>query len=118
MPIEFQNYLYISLLYKILFMFNYCRLIEHINLDSVRDSKLIVQPICFKGHWVLIIGRIKDKIKQIHEDKAGVFPSDITTWKLQTVRGIPTQSNEYDCEIFVCKYIESAVLDRKRTGFL
>ncbi|KAH0468089.1 hypothetical protein IEQ34_003122 [Dendrobium chrysotoxum] len=28
--------------------------------------------------------------EQIHEDKAGVFPSDITTWKLQTVRGIRT----------------------------
>ncbi|KAH0466962.1 hypothetical protein IEQ34_004200 [Dendrobium chrysotoxum] len=76
--------------------------IQYINPDSVRKSKLIVQPICFKGHLVLIIGRLKDKvwklydllpnpeykaictevIKQIHEDKAGVFPSDITTWKL------------------------------------
>ncbi|KAH0469225.1 hypothetical protein IEQ34_002457 [Dendrobium chrysotoxum] len=101
--------------------------IQHINLDSVRDSKLIVQPICFKGHWVLIIGRIKDKvwklydsspnpehkIKQIHEDKAGVFPSDITTWKLQTVRGIPTQSNEYDCEIFCRTLTENGLVSLK-----
>ncbi|KAH0448216.1 hypothetical protein IEQ34_022016 [Dendrobium chrysotoxum] len=87
--------------------------IQHINPDSVRESKLIVQPICFQGHWVLVVGRLKDKIKQIHEDKAGAFPSDITTWKLQTVRGVPTQSNDYDCEIFVCKYMERVVLRQK-----
>ncbi|KAH0462304.1 hypothetical protein IEQ34_009879 [Dendrobium chrysotoxum] len=87
--------------------------IQHINPESVRESRLIVQPICFKGHWVLIVGRLKEKIKQIHEDKAGAFPSDITTWKLQTVRGVPTQSNDYDCGIFVCKYMERAVLRQK-----
>ncbi|KAH0462217.1 hypothetical protein IEQ34_009792 [Dendrobium chrysotoxum] len=87
--------------------------IQHITPDSVRESKLIVQPICFQSHWVLIVGKLKEKIKQIHEDKAGVFPSDITTWKLQTVRGIPTQSNEYDCGIFVCKYMERAILKKK-----
>ncbi|KAH0452696.1 hypothetical protein IEQ34_019995 [Dendrobium chrysotoxum] len=26
---------------------------------------------------------------------------------------IPTQSNEYDCEIFVCKYMERAILRKK-----
>ncbi|KAH0458731.1 hypothetical protein IEQ34_011545 [Dendrobium chrysotoxum] len=121
LPKEFQNYLYISPLYR------------HINPDSVRESKLIVQPICFQGHWVLVVGRLKDKvwklydslpnpehkaictevIKQIHEDKAGAFPSDITTWKLQTVRGVPTQSNDYDCGIFVCKYMERVILRQK-----
>ncbi|KAH0455678.1 hypothetical protein IEQ34_015710 [Dendrobium chrysotoxum] len=35
-----------------------------------------------------------------YRDKVGAFPSDIITWKLQTVRGIPTQSNDYDCGIF------------------
>ncbi|KAH0470257.1 hypothetical protein IEQ34_001815 [Dendrobium chrysotoxum] len=112
---------------------NFEMFIQHINRDSFRDSKLIVQLIYFKGHWVLIIGRLKDKvwklydslpnpehkaicsevIKQIHEDKAGAFPSDITTWKLQTVLGVPTQLNEYDCGIFVCKYMERAILRQK-----
>ncbi|KAH0458147.1 hypothetical protein IEQ34_013462 [Dendrobium chrysotoxum] len=112
---------------------DYQMFIQHITPDSVRKSKLIVQPICFQSHWVLIVGKLKEKvwklydslpnpkhkaictevIKQIHEDKAGVFPSDITTWKLQTVRGIPTQSNEYDCGIFVCKYMERAILKKK-----
>ncbi|KAH0450206.1 hypothetical protein IEQ34_020898 [Dendrobium chrysotoxum] len=112
---------------------DYQMFIQHITPDSVRESKLIVQPICFQSHWVLIVGKLKEKvwklydslpnpehkaictevIKQIHEDKAGVFPSDITTWKLQTVRGIPTQSNEYDCGIFVCKYMEKAILKKK-----
>ncbi|KAH0469441.1 hypothetical protein IEQ34_000999 [Dendrobium chrysotoxum] len=90
--------------------------IQHINPDFVRKSKFIVQPIYFKSHWVLIIGRLKDKIKQIHEYKAGVFPSNITTWKLQTVYEIPTQSNEYDCEIFACKYMKRVIL-RKKTDW-
>ncbi|KAH0449060.1 hypothetical protein IEQ34_022860 [Dendrobium chrysotoxum] len=55
-------------------------------------------------------------IKQIHEDKAGAFPNDITTWKLQTLRGVPIQSNDYDCGIFVCKYMERVVL-RQKTGW-
>ncbi|KAH0466150.1 hypothetical protein IEQ34_006253 [Dendrobium chrysotoxum] len=83
----FDNHLYKG--YK----HDYQMFIQHITPDSVRESKLI--------------------IKQIHEDKAGVFPSDITTWKLQTVRGIPTQSNEYDCGIFVCKYMERVILKKK-----
>ncbi|KAH0459950.1 hypothetical protein IEQ34_010613 [Dendrobium chrysotoxum] len=82
---------------------NFEMFIQHINHDSVRDSKLIVQPIYFKGHW----------IKQIHEDKAGAFPTDIITWKLQTISGVPTQSNNYDCEIFVCKYMERVILRQK-----
>ncbi|KAH0451535.1 hypothetical protein IEQ34_018834 [Dendrobium chrysotoxum] len=78
---------------------DYQMFIQHITPDSVRESKLIIQPICFQSHWVLIVGKLKEKvwklydslpnpehkaictevIKQIHEDKAGVFPSDITT---------------------------------------
>ncbi|KAH0469094.1 hypothetical protein IEQ34_002326 [Dendrobium chrysotoxum] len=134
-PKEFQKYLYISPLYRLYkcYKHDYQMFIQYITPDSVRESKLIVQPICFQSHWVLIIGKLKEKvwklydslpnpehkaictevIKQIHEDKAGVFPSDITTWKLQIVRGIPTQSNEYDCEIFVCKYMERAILKKK-----
>ncbi|KAH0462245.1 hypothetical protein IEQ34_009820 [Dendrobium chrysotoxum] len=134
-PKEFQKYLYISPLYRLYkgYKHDYQMFIQHITPDSVRESKLIVQPICFQSHWVLIVGKLKEKvwklydslsnpehktictevIKQIHEDKAGVFPSDITTWKLQTVRGIPTQSNEYDCGIFVCKYMERAILKKK-----
>ncbi|KAH0466743.1 hypothetical protein IEQ34_003981 [Dendrobium chrysotoxum] len=119
LPKEFQNYLYISPLYRAYrgYKQDFQIFIQHINLDSVRESKLIV----------LVIGRLKDKvcklydslpnpehkIKQIHEDKAGAFPSDITTWKLQTVRGVPTQSNDYDCGIFVCKYMERVILRQK-----
>ncbi|KAH0464653.1 hypothetical protein IEQ34_007439 [Dendrobium chrysotoxum] len=135
LPKEFQNYLYISPLYRAYrgYKQDFQIFIQHINPDSVRESKLIVQPIYFQGHWVLVVGRLKDKvwklydslpnpehkaicievIKQIHEDKAGAFPSHITTWKLQTVRGVPTQSNDYDCEIFVCKYMERVVLRQK-----
>ncbi|KAH0450251.1 hypothetical protein IEQ34_020943 [Dendrobium chrysotoxum] len=115
LPKEFQNYLYISPLYRAYrgYKQDFQIFIQHINPDSIRESKLIVQPIYFQGHWVLVIGRLKDKIKQIHEDKAGAFPSDITTWKLQIVRGVPTQSNDYDCGIFVCKYMERVVLRQK-----
>ncbi|KAH0450461.1 hypothetical protein IEQ34_021153 [Dendrobium chrysotoxum] len=41
--------------------------IQHINPDSVRESKLIVQHICFKRHWVLIIGRLKDKVWKLYD---------------------------------------------------
>ncbi|KAH0451336.1 hypothetical protein IEQ34_018635 [Dendrobium chrysotoxum] len=56
---KFQPYLYISSLY--------------------RESNLIVQPVVFKDHWTLIIGRLKEKITHLHEEKQGVFRSDITT---------------------------------------
>ncbi|KAH0465487.1 hypothetical protein IEQ34_005590 [Dendrobium chrysotoxum] len=32
---------------------------------------------------------------------------------LQTVRGIPTQSNDVDCRLFICKYMEKAIIRRK-----
>ncbi|KAH0465109.1 hypothetical protein IEQ34_005212 [Dendrobium chrysotoxum] len=41
--------------------------IQHINPDYVRESRLIVQPICFKGHWVLIVGRLKDKVWKLYD---------------------------------------------------
>ncbi|KAH0455954.1 hypothetical protein IEQ34_015986 [Dendrobium chrysotoxum] len=47
-------------------------------------------------------------IKFLHEDMEGAFTSDITKWNLQTVRGIPTQSNDVDYGMFVYKFLEKA----------
>ncbi|KAH0449483.1 hypothetical protein IEQ34_020175 [Dendrobium chrysotoxum] len=87
--------------------------VQHINPDSIKESNLIVQPIIFSKHWILIIGRLKERIKSLHEDTEGAFTSDIIKWNLQTVRGITTQSNDVDYGIFVCKYMEKAILRRK-----
>ncbi|KAH0465016.1 hypothetical protein IEQ34_005119 [Dendrobium chrysotoxum] len=128
MPKEFQNYLYISPLYRAYrgYKQNFKMFIQHINPNSIRNNKLIVQPICFKGRLKDKVWKLYDSlpnpehkaiytevIKQIHKDKAGAFPSDIITWKLQTVRGVPTQSNYYDCKNFACKYMERAILRQK-----
>ncbi|KAI0488977.1 hypothetical protein KFK09_028818 [Dendrobium nobile] len=135
---KFQRYLYISPLYMVYKSLNldYQIFIEHINPVSVQQSKLIVQPIIYEKHWVLLVGKLKEKvwklydslsnpehkhichkvINYLHEDAVGCFSSDITKWNVQAVRGIPTQTNSYDCGIFVCKYMEKAVL-RKKTDW-
>ncbi|KAH0450411.1 hypothetical protein IEQ34_021103 [Dendrobium chrysotoxum] len=41
--------------------------IQHINHNSVRESKLIVQPIYFKSHLILIIGRLNDKVWKLYD---------------------------------------------------
>ncbi|KAI0508112.1 hypothetical protein KFK09_014246 [Dendrobium nobile] len=184
---KFHPYLYISPLYRvsinnILILFftlvfpyrtkllqvyksysmDYQIFINHINPVSIQESKLIVLPIIHEKHWVLLVGKLKEKvwkmydslpnpehknichtvvssnsyfklypdyyvyihninfynvlfvqIKYLHEDTTGCFSSDITKWNVQAVRGIPTQSNNYDCGIFVCKYMEKAVRRKK-----
>ncbi|XP_028547412.1 sentrin-specific protease 2-like, partial [Dendrobium catenatum] len=132
---KFQRYLYISPLYRVYKSLNldYQIFIKHINPVSVKESKLIIQPIIYEKHWVLLVGKLKEKvwkmydslpnpehknichtiIKYLHEDTIGCFSTDITKWNVQAVRGIPTQTNSYDCGMFVCKYMEKAVLRKK-----
>ncbi|KAH0465458.1 hypothetical protein IEQ34_005561 [Dendrobium chrysotoxum] len=52
-------------------------------------------------------------IKNIYEDTKGSFGSNITKRNIQTLKGVPTQSNSVDCGMFVCKYIENFILQSK-----
>ncbi|KAH0464068.1 hypothetical protein IEQ34_006854 [Dendrobium chrysotoxum] len=107
--------------------------VQHINPISVNESNLTVQPIICSKHWTVIIGRLKERIwklydslpnpehknicyeviKFIYEETEGAFTSNRIKWNLQTVYEISTQTNNVDCRIFVCKYMEKAILRRK-----
>ncbi|KAH0456341.1 hypothetical protein IEQ34_014248 [Dendrobium chrysotoxum] len=40
------------------------------------------------------------------------FGGDIRNWPLSIATRIPTQTNGFDCGIFVCKYMEATILPR------
>ncbi|PKU61832.1 hypothetical protein MA16_Dca026590 [Dendrobium catenatum] len=66
---KFQRYLYVSPLYRVYKSFNqdYQIFIQHINPVSVKESKLIVQPIIFEKHWVLLIGKLREKVWKMYD---------------------------------------------------
>ncbi|KAH0469982.1 hypothetical protein IEQ34_001540 [Dendrobium chrysotoxum] len=43
----------------------YHMFIQHINPDSVKESNLIIEPIIFNKHWILIISRLKKSLEII-----------------------------------------------------
>ncbi|PKU63964.1 Putative ubiquitin-like-specific protease 1B [Dendrobium catenatum] len=48
-------------------------------------------------------------INHLHEETQGCFQTDIRSWKVQEVEGVLTQTNSYDCGMFVCKYMENVI---------
>ncbi|PKU65288.1 hypothetical protein MA16_Dca026167 [Dendrobium catenatum] len=66
---KFQRYLYISPLYRVFKSYNqdYQIFIKHINPVSVKESKLIVQPIIYDKHWVLLIEKLKEKVWKMYD---------------------------------------------------
>ncbi|KAH0453853.1 hypothetical protein IEQ34_018177 [Dendrobium chrysotoxum] len=114
-PKEFQKYLYISPLYRLYkcYKHDYQMFIQHITPDSVRESKLIVQPICFQSHWVLIVGKLKEKVWKLYDSLPNPEHKAIYTEVIKQIHEDKTESNEYDYGIFVCKYMERAILKKK-----
>ncbi|KAH0467658.1 hypothetical protein IEQ34_002691 [Dendrobium chrysotoxum] len=88
--------------------------VQHINEVSVKSSSLILQPVIHEQHWTLLVGRLNEKIWEFYDflpnpkhkqilpkiiNTKGTFYSDIRCCLVHIVRGLPTQSNSYDCGI-------------------
>ncbi|KAI0524548.1 hypothetical protein KFK09_003922 [Dendrobium nobile] len=130
-PDEYQKYLYISPMYwhykvkdvkSVLFL-------EHIDYNSVQSSSIIINPIIDGEHWTLLVGYIKQKrwefydsisnsmhrsiavkiIASLNKDYKKAFRQNITKWSFKTMKKAPTQTNNTDCGMFVCKYMENIV---------
>ncbi|KAI0503995.1 hypothetical protein KFK09_014942 [Dendrobium nobile] len=95
---------------------------EDVPLPKDSSSKHMIQKIkreddekaeSSSKQIILYVKKKNKEIKYLHEDTIGCFSSDITKWNVQAVRGIPTQSNDYDCGMFVCKYMEKAEQRKK-----
>ncbi|KAL0911444.1 hypothetical protein M5K25_019586 [Dendrobium thyrsiflorum] len=92
--------------------------VHHINKGSLEESNFLIQPIFhisigpfFPIHKEVLPTIVQ--IKNIYDDMKGSFGLNITKCNIQTVKGIPTQLNSVDCGIFVCKYIEKVMLQKK-----
>ncbi|PKU86144.1 hypothetical protein MA16_Dca001975 [Dendrobium catenatum] len=48
-------------------------------------------------------------INHLQEETQGCFQTDIRSWKVLEAEGVPTQTNGYDCGMFVCKYMENVI---------
>ncbi|KAI0499943.1 hypothetical protein KFK09_018151 [Dendrobium nobile] len=61
----------------------------------------LYQPFIYVSslHW----------INHLQEETQGCFQTDIRTWKILEAEGVPTQTNGYDCGMFVCKYMENVI---------
>ncbi|KAH0453136.1 hypothetical protein IEQ34_017460 [Dendrobium chrysotoxum] len=49
-------------------------------------------------------------INHLHEETGDYFESDIRSWPLTIVSGVPTQKNGFDFRMFVYKYMENTIL--------
>ncbi|KAI0496269.1 hypothetical protein KFK09_022583 [Dendrobium nobile] len=130
-PDEYQKYLYISPMYwhykvkdvkSVLFL-------EHIDYNSIQSSSIIINPIIHGNHWTLLAGYIKQKrwkfydsipnpmhrsiavkiIASINKDCKKAFRQNINKWSFKTMKKAPTQTNNTDCCMFICKYMENIV---------
>ncbi|KAH0460414.1 hypothetical protein IEQ34_011077 [Dendrobium chrysotoxum] len=104
--------------------------VSHVSKDSVRAANLLLMPVSKNEHWTLLVADLKslswtffdslpnpthkavlpDVINHLHEETGDYFESDFRSWPLTVASGVPTQKNGFDCEMFVCKYMENAIL--------
>ncbi|KAL0906157.1 hypothetical protein M5K25_024626 [Dendrobium thyrsiflorum] len=134
-PAIYQPYLYISPMHRILKSYNdYSDLyIKHIKKETLKRTNLLIIPIIHNNHWTLLVGRLKERVwklydslpnpqhkeicvtvvNELYTDLIKCFDADITKWRINIVRGTPTQSNSFDCGMFVCKYMEKVVVKDK-----
>ncbi|KAL0926734.1 hypothetical protein M5K25_002979 [Dendrobium thyrsiflorum] len=135
LPEIYQPYLYVSPMHRILKSYNdYTDLyIKHIKKETLKRTNLLIMPIINNNHWTLLVGRLKERVWKLYDslpnpqhkeicvtvvnelyiDLRKCFEADITKWRMNIVRGTPTQSNSFDCGMFVCKYMEKVVLKDK-----
>ncbi|KAL0922195.1 hypothetical protein M5K25_006164 [Dendrobium thyrsiflorum] len=108
LPEIYQSYLYVSPMHRILKSYNdYTDLyIKHIKKETLKRTNLLIMPIINNNHWTLLVN-------ELYIDLRKCFEADITKWRMNIVRGTPTQSNSFDCGMFVCKYMEKVVLKDK-----
>ncbi|PKU63233.1 Putative ubiquitin-like-specific protease 1B [Dendrobium catenatum] len=103
--------------------------VSHINKDAVTASNFLLIPINDNDHWTLMVACLKQSTwyffdslpnpmhravlplvtNHLHEKTQGCFQTDIRSWKVLEAEGVPTQTNGYDCGIFVCKYMENVI---------
>lgn len=57
--------------------------------------------------WTLISSYGFGQMKALYADTGHAFDSDITTWPIVPVTGLPVQANSVDCGMYVCKYMET-----------
>ncbi|KAL0916398.1 hypothetical protein M5K25_013905 [Dendrobium thyrsiflorum] len=114
-PAIYQSYLYISPMHRILKNYNdeSDLYIKHIKKETLKRTNLLIIPIIHNNHWTLLVGHLKERINELYIDLNKCFDADITKWRINIVRGTPTQSNSFDCGMFVCKYMEKVVVKDK-----
>ncbi|KAL0920120.1 hypothetical protein M5K25_009231 [Dendrobium thyrsiflorum] len=107
--------------------------VQHINKEIVKRTNLLIIPVIHNMYWTLLVGCLKervwklflsiglteksllffDKINKLYIDLKECFDVDISKWRLNIVHGTPTQSNSFDCGMFVCKYMEKVIVQDK-----
>ncbi|KAI0514168.1 hypothetical protein KFK09_010203 [Dendrobium nobile] len=103
--------------------------VSHINKDAVNASNFLLLPVNDSEHWTLLVAYLKKAtwyffdslpnpmhravlplvIDHLHDETQGCFQSDIRSWKVLEAEGVPTQTNGFDCGMFVCKYMENVI---------
>ncbi|KAH0466484.1 hypothetical protein IEQ34_003722 [Dendrobium chrysotoxum] len=52
----------------------------------------------------------KERVPKIlYKNTKETFDSKITNWKFQTVKSVPTQINNVDCGMYICKYMKNII---------
>ncbi|KAH0457229.1 hypothetical protein IEQ34_015136 [Dendrobium chrysotoxum] len=98
----YQIFLYVSCLHWVYlhaysqFEMNTKMYVNHINRDSIQGFNLLLLPINY-----------------LYQEKDSSFDYDIWQWSIQTVTGVPIQTNSIDCGMFICKYMEAIVQHEK-----
>ncbi|KAL0925399.1 hypothetical protein M5K25_003724 [Dendrobium thyrsiflorum] len=100
--------------------------VDHISKEIIKRSNLLIIPIINNMHWTLLVGKLKERvwklydslpnpqhkdicvtvINDIYSEMRECFDADITKWRLNIILGTPSQSNNFDCGMFICKYMK------------
>ncbi|XP_020573215.1 sentrin-specific protease 2-like isoform X1 [Phalaenopsis equestris] len=56
---------------------------------------------------------LNTQIEHFLKDTSDAFEENLIKWPVVMTRGIPVQSNSYDCGVYVCKYMETLVRKEK-----
>ncbi|XP_020578200.1 ubiquitin-like-specific protease 1 isoform X2 [Phalaenopsis equestris] len=132
-PQLYRSYLYVSPCHWLYRQGNVKPFVEHITKDAIQNTELILIPIINNQHWILLVGTMNESkwrvydslpnrmhlaitqsiIEHFLKDTSDAFEEKLIKWPVVMTRGIPVQSNSYDCGVYVCKYMETLVRKEK-----
>ncbi|KAH0456645.1 hypothetical protein IEQ34_014552 [Dendrobium chrysotoxum] len=79
-----------------------------IKKQHYKSCKILIHPIIDGALWTLVVGLVNERKGEFYDSVPNPMHKNITI-KI-TIKSAPTQTNNVDCGMYICKYIKNIIL--------